>query len=68
MQYTLADKELMYKRGQYVFHAPPVSHDQWTDHDWIRYIDSCDGWRPMGVYGTGHKEVIGYALMAMDTM
>lgn len=36
----------LYKKGHYVFAAPPVTHAQWGDEDWVRYIDSCNGWRP----------------------
>lgn len=29
----------------YVFSVPPVTHANWSNFDWVRWIDGCNGWR-----------------------
>ena len=38
-------KKEAYKEGWYVFSVPPVCTAYWTDEDWIKWIDGCNGWR-----------------------
>lgn len=37
-------KQEAYWAGYYKFEVPPTSTANWTDADWIRYIDINDGW------------------------
>lgn len=38
------DKETMYDKGFYRFKAPPVCTAYWNRSDWIKFIDSYNGW------------------------
>lgn len=38
------NKIRMYKEKRYQFKPPPVSHSNWTEKDWIRYIDKNGKW------------------------
>ena len=42
----LTDSQLLdlYKRGQYSFNVPPVSHAKWNALDWARYINKHGFW------------------------
>lgn len=33
-----------YRRGLYRFRVPDVCHGNWTESDWVRYIDKCGEW------------------------
>ena len=37
-------KRIYYRNGWYVFPVPPVSTRQWSEHDWIQYVDRCGAW------------------------
>jgi hypothetical protein len=43
---VLTDSQLLdlYKRGQYSFNVPPVSHAKWNALDWARYINQHGFW------------------------
>lgn len=41
---TWAQKVQAYREGRYRFHVPPVCHYLWGESEWVRYIDSCNGW------------------------
>ena len=38
-------KRAMYRAGRYEFRPPSVSTAQWTEDDWILYIDAYNGWK-----------------------
>ena len=38
------DKMNLYIRGKYSFPSPPVSTRNWSDTDWIKYIDRNGIW------------------------
>lgn len=39
-----AQKLQHYRAGRYAFPVPPVCTAQWTEADWIHYIDLCGVW------------------------
>ena len=46
--FTLDEKRAMYRRRDYSNKTPLREADtsQWTEDDWIRAIDACNGWYP----------------------
>jgi hypothetical protein len=49
MMLTEAQKRELYQAGRYVMQVPPVYSCNWTDLDWIRWIDTHGRW---GEFGT----------------
>ena len=47
IEFTQSEKRIMYKNGQYQFKAPPVCTAQWDIDAWIKFVDTCNGWRPV---------------------
>ena len=41
---TYQQKLEKYKKGEYLFPAPPVCTVRWDDDAWIKYIDGHKGW------------------------
>lgn len=41
---TRDDKRSLYRSGVYEFNLPPVQHANWTEDDWIDYIDAHGKW------------------------
>lgn len=37
-------RRIAFMDGKYKFKAPAVCHAHWTVDDWMRYVDSYDGW------------------------
>lgn len=45
--YSEQRKRLMFAQGQWKYKDPPLCGSYyWTTNDWIKHIDSYDGWRP----------------------
>lgn len=42
---TRLDKLCKFRRGEYVFKAPPVCTTFWDEDDWVNYIDINNWWR-----------------------
>jgi hypothetical protein len=40
----MAKKRKHYREGKYVC-GHPFGCDEWLEEDWIRHIDSCNGWK-----------------------
>jgi hypothetical protein len=45
--YTKNQKVRMFASGEYEVHAPAVPTVRWTTQSWIKFIDACNGWRPL---------------------
>lgn len=41
---TYEQKEILYQEGYYLFKAPPVSANYWSEKDWINFVDTYGGW------------------------
>ena len=41
---TYAQKLGKYRRGEYMFPPPPITHAYWNDERWVDYIDAYGEW------------------------
>lgn len=44
--YSDEEKSRMYDAGEYVIRVPDVTTGRWDRAAWIKWVDTCDGWRP----------------------